>query len=117
MLKPDASSTVPGVGHTLYAVKDSKLIPVRFHSAKLPQQCLKWSPCEVEALSLALAIDSEYNLLRESRLPILILADNKAVVEAAEKIKQEKYSSSSRMNRFLANINKIPISVRHLSGK
>ena len=41
VLKPDASSTVPGVGHTLYAVKDSKLVPVRFHSAKLPQQCLK----------------------------------------------------------------------------
>ena len=67
--------------------------------------------------TLLLAIDVQYDLLRESKLPILILADNKAVVEAAEKIKQGKYSASSHMNRFLTNINKIPITVKHLSGK
>ena len=64
-----------------------------------------------------LSIGPEYNLLIESKEPMLILADNKAVVDSAEKINQGYYSFCLKMNRFLANINKIPISVHHLSGE
>ena len=32
-----------GIGHVLYAVKDGKKLPVRFHSSKLPDKCKKWS--------------------------------------------------------------------------
>ena len=114
---PDAASCAPGVGHILFAVKDQALLPVRYHSSKLSEQCSKWSPCEVEALSLANAIETEYPILRESKQPIIILPDSKPVTDAIALIKKGKFSASSRMNRFLTNINKIPISVRHLSGK
>ena len=32
-------------------------------------------------------------------------------------IQQGKFSASAKMNRFLTNINKIPITVKHLSSK
>ena len=85
---PDAASNTPGVGHTLFAVKDKALLPVRFHSSKLSEQCSKWSPCEVEALSLANAIETEYPLLRESKHPIIILPDSKPVADAIALIKK-----------------------------
>ena len=68
-------------------------------------------------MSVAVAIESEYPLLRESLHPIMILPDSKPVQQAIELIKKGKFSTSSRMNRFLSNINKIPIVVKHLSGK
>ena len=117
VIKPDGASNKLGIGHTLFAVKNKTLIPVRYHSAKLSEQCRKWSPCEVEAMSVAVAIDSEYSLLRESQHPIMVLPDSKLVQQAIELIKKGKFSASSRMNRFLSNINKIPIIVKHLSGK
>ena len=117
VIKPDGASNQPGIGHTLFAVKDRKLVPMRYHSAKLSDQCRKWSCCEIEAMSVAAAIEAEYSLLRESRHPIMILPDSKPVQQAIELIKKGKFSTSSRMNRFLSNINKIPITVKHLSGK
>ena len=68
-------------------------------------------------MSVAVAIDSEYSLLRESQHPIMVLPDSKPVQQAIELVKKGKFLASSRMNRFLSNINKIPITVKHLSGK
>ena len=86
---------------------EGSLVPVRYHSAKLNEQTRKSSPCEVEALSLATAIEAEYSVLRESKLPILILPDSKLVHDVINLIKIGKFSASLRMNRFLSNINKI----------
>ena len=47
----------------------------------------------------------------------MILPDSKPVQDAINLIKRGKFPGSSRMNRFLSNINKIPIVVKHLSGK
>ena len=49
VIKPERASNQPGIGHTLLAVKDKSLIPVRYHSAKLSDHCRKWSCCEIEA--------------------------------------------------------------------
>ena len=43
--------------------------------------------------------------------------DSKPVKDAVLLIQQGKFSASARMNRFLTNINKIPITVKHLSSK
>ena len=63
------------------------------------------------------AINSEYYLLQESKHPILILADSKPVAEAIKKIQEGKFSTSSRMNRLLTNVNKLPIVAKYLSSK
>lgn len=63
------------------------------------------------------AINSDYNLLRESKHPVLILADSKPVADAIKKIQEGKFSTSSWMNRLLTNVNKLPIVAKHLSSK
>ena len=80
ILQTDASKQ--GLGHILFAMKNGKKTPVRIHSVKLPEKCLKWSPCELEGLSLAAGVDKEYDLVRESKHPLIIETDSKPVHEA-----------------------------------
>ena len=63
VIKMDPAQSSPGIRHTIYAIKGKELCPVRFHSSKLKPRCRLWSPCELEALALAVAIESEYPLL------------------------------------------------------
>ena len=68
-------------------------------------------------MTIAVTIETEYPLLRESQHLVLLLPDSKPVQDAVILIQQGKFSTSARMNRFLTNINKIPISIKHLSNK
>ena len=106
-----------GIGHILYAVKNKEKLPVRFHSVKLPEKCKKWSPCEIEALAFAVGIEKEYDLIRESKLPLIVCPDSKPVHEAIKMINEGKFSSSARMSSFLTNVNKTKIESKHISGK
>ena len=116
-LDPDGAKQTPGIGHVLYAIKDGEKVPVRFHSVKLPEKCKTWQPCEIEALGFATGIEAEYDLIRESKHPLLICPDSKVVADAVQLIKQGKYSASSRINKFLTNINRVHLEVAHISGK
>ena len=116
-LDPDGAKQTPGIGHVLYAIRDEKKVPVRFHSVKLPENCKTWQPCEIEALGFATGIEAEYDLIRESKHPLKICPDSKVVADAVKLIKQGKYSASSRINKFITNINKVPLQVVHISGK
>ena len=106
-----------GIGHVVFVVRDGKKLPVRVHSAKLPDKCKKWSPCEVEALAFAAGIDREYDLVRESKHPLIICPDSKPVHEAVKFINQGKFSASARMSSFLTNVNRTRIESKHISGK
>ena len=106
-----------GIGHILYAIKDDQKLPVRIHSVKLPDKCQKWSPCEIEALSFAAGINKEYDIIRESVHPLIILPDSKPVHEAVKMINQGKFSTSARMSSFLTNVNRTQIISKHVSGK
>ena len=117
VMTPDGSVKTPGVGHVLFAINKQERLPVRYHSVKCPEGCSKWSPCEVEALAFATGIEAEYDLIRESEKPLLICPDSKVVADAVKLIKQGKYSASSRINRFITNVNKVNLEVRHVSGK
>ena len=116
-LDPDGAKMTPGIGHVLYAIKNGEKVPVRFNSVKLPEKCKTWQPCEIEALSFANGIDADYDLIRESKHPLLICPDSKVVADAVQLIKQGKYSASSRINKFLTNINRVHLEVAHISGK
>ena len=123
MLVPDAAKGgkngegPAGIGHILYAIKDNSKLPVRIHSAKLKDSCKKWSPCELEALACAAAIEKEFDLVRESTKPLIVCSDSKPVHEAINLIKKGNFSTSSRMSSFLTNLNRIPIISNHISGK
>ena len=111
----DASKV--GIGHELFAVKDGVKLPVRVHSTKLPDRCTKWSPCELESLAFAAGVDKEYDLIRESKHPLIIETDSKPVHEALNLIKNGKFSASARMSSFLTNVNRTTIVSKHISGK
>ena len=65
----------------------------------------------------AAGIDKEYDLIRESRHPLIICTDSKPVHEAVKLINAGKFSTSARMSSFLTNINRTRIDTRHISGK
>ena len=115
MLQTDASRQ--GLGHILYAIKEGKKVPARIHSVRLPEKCRNWCPCEIEGLGLAVGIDKEYDLIRESKLPLIVESDNKPVNEALKLINKGKFSTSARMSSILANANRTPITPKHISGK
>jgi hypothetical protein len=117
LLVPDGSQKTPGIGHVLYAVVDGRRKPVRYHSVKLPENCKKWSPCEVEALAFATGIQAEIDLITESKHPLLIAPDSSPVKDAVNLIKKGKFSASARMNSFITNVNRVPVEVIHVSGK
>jgi len=117
LLVPDGSQKTPGIGHILYALVNGHRKPVRYHSVKLPDNCKKWSPCEVEALAFATGIQSEIDIIKESKHPLIIAPDSNPVKDAVNLIKKGKFSASARMNSFITNINRIPVEVLHASGK
>ena len=117
LLEVDAAKVNPGIGHVLYAIKDGKKLPVSFHSAKLSPAHSKWQACEIEALAFATAINTEYDIIKESIKPVIITPDSKPVSDAFNLIKKGQYSSSPRMQAFINNVNKIPIIVQLASGK
>ena len=88
---------------------------MRVHSVKLKETCKRWSPCELEALACATAIEKEYDLIRESKKPLMVCPDSKPVHEAINLIKKGQFSTSSRMSSFLSNINRFPLQT--ISGK
>ena len=71
----------------------------------------------MEALALASGIDAEYNLIRESVHPLLVHTDSKVVTPADHLIKKGNYSASSRIKRFITNVNKVNLEVQHILGK
>ena len=106
-----------GIGHVLYAIKDGQKKIVRLHSAKLEERCQRWHPCELEALAFATAIEKEQDILRESKLPVIIMPDSKPVHEAVKLINKGKFSTSARISSFLNNVNRFRIESKHISGK
>ena len=117
VMTPDGARVKPGIGHILYAIKGDQKVPVRFHSVKLPAKCERWQPCEIEALAFATGIEADYDLIRESKHPLLICPDSKVVTDAVALIKRGKFSSSARINKFITNVTKVPLEVAHISGK
>ena len=117
LLVVDAAKTKPGIGHILYAIKNNSKLPVSFHSNKLSDHHSKWHSCELEALAFATAITAEYNMLKESKKPIIIAPDSKAVADAVNLIRKGQHSSNPRIQTLITNVNRLPILVQLVSGK
>lgn len=113
----DAAKANPGLGHTLYAIKNNKKVPVSFHSVKLQKPYSNWLPCELEALAFATAITAEYDVLKESKHPIIISPDSKSVADAVKLIRKGKFSTNPRIQSLITNVNRIPIQIQMAGGK
>ena len=107
----------PGIGHVLYAIINGQRKPVRCHSVKLPENCTKWSPCEIEALAFETGIQAKLDLIKESTKPLLKAPDSSPVKDTVNLIKKGKFSAGARIYAFIMNINRVPVAVIHASGK
>ena len=117
MIVVDAAKTNPGIGHAVYAIKDNKKLPVAFHSVKLQKPYSNWLPCELEALAFATAITAEYDIIKESKQPVIISPDSKSVADAVKLIKKGHFSTNPRIQTMITNVNRAPIIVQMASGK
>ena len=62
-----------------------------FYSAKLKSHHLKWSPCEIEALSIASSVRHFGPYLRQSKHPAQILTDSRPCVQAWGKMQRGEF--------------------------
>ena len=112
----DGSVKMNGLGATLYALRDSKLLLAGFFSAKMRQHQVTWLPCEVEALSIASAIKHFSPYIIQSTSQTSVLTDSKPCVQSFEKLCRGQFSSSPRVTTFLSTVSRYQISLRHLAG-
>ena len=80
----DGAIRSPGIGATLYVTRNGKLHVAGFFSAKLRRSQVRWLPCKVEALSIAVAVKHFSPYLIQSHHQACILTDSKPCVQAYE---------------------------------
>ena len=105
ILLPDAMSNPPCTGWVLYTTRENKLLPVTYCSSKLKDYMIKWFPCEKEAVGTVLAIDQCSHWINESKLTSLVGPDCSSIVEAAELMRQGKYSMNQCLQSLLSSVN------------
>ena len=114
----DGARSAPAVGMVLKAKTPSGTTrTVKYMSVKLKPHMIKWIPCEIEACALGTSIESFYDFIKQSNLPVIICPDSKAVVDAAKKLEKGSFSLSPRIQTFLNNLSKIKYDIQHISGK
>ena len=112
----DGAVRKPGLGATLYVTRNGKLQLSGFFSAKLRGSKMTWLPCEVEALSIAIATKHFSPYLIQSHHKACILTDIKPCVQAYEKLCRREFLASPRVSTFLSTVSRYQASVRHESG-
>ena len=119
---PDSCSRPPATGFILFVSRTTSeqkpiALPVMFVSWKLSDLHWKWSPCDIEGLGTSIAVDKcAFFILRSTR-PTLVFPDNKQVIQAFQKLKKGRYSTSQRLATFTNNIQRYPVEMQHGSGK
>ena len=112
----DGSVTRQGIGATMYVSRENKLLLAGFFSAKLRKHQVTWSPCEIEALSIAAAIKHFSPYIIQSTHNTCLLTGSKPCVQAVEKLCRGEFSASPRVTSFLSTVSRYQINVRHLNG-
>ena len=112
----DGSVTKRGIGATLYITRDQKLHLAGFFSAKLRKHQVTWLPCEVEALSIATAVEHFSPFLIQSTQQACLLTHSKPCVQAIDKLCRREFSGSPRVTSFLLTISRYQVNMRHLAG-
>ena len=115
-LTTDASPVNQGLAATLYLDRDGKRHIGGFFSFKLKSHQVGWLPCEHEALAISTAVHHFAPYIRDSHHPTQVLTDNEPCVDAYRRLRQGKFSTSSRVSTFLATLSEFNVEVCHISG-
>ncbi|XP_067660624.1 uncharacterized protein [Haliotis asinina] len=112
----DGALRKPGIGATMYVVRNGKTKLAGFFSAKLKPRQVSWIPCEIEALSIAAAIRHFSPYLIQSRHKSHVLTDSKPCVLAFRKLCRGEFSTSPRVSTFLSVVSQYQATIDHLAG-
>ena len=136
ILKNPLNVTVPRKGDTPYIVSDgctslpacgTKLFLKRpgvdgflnsfHHGCRLPKRLKEYSPCEVEAYSLAQGVAHNKFYIKLTGEPGICLTDSKAVNEAKQRLDNGFFSSSRRLQDLLTNLSALRMGIQLISAK
>lgn len=98
----DGAVKKPGIGATLYISRNDRLFVAGFFSAKLRGRQMSWIPCEIEALSIAVATKHFSPYIIQSAHKACILTDSTPCVMAFEKLCRGEFSASPRVYFFVS---------------
>ena len=112
----DGASSTSGMGATLYALREQKLLLAGFFSQQLSPAHLKWFPCEIEGITIAAAVKYFDGFIIQSAHRTQVLTDCKSCVDAYNKLLRGQFSSNVRLSTFLSAASRHHIVVRHISG-
>ena len=115
-LVTDGASSTAGMGATLYALRDRRLLLAGFFSQQLSPAHLKWFPCEIEGITIAAAVKCFEGLIVQSHHRTQILTDSKSCVDAYNKLLRGQFSSNVRLSTFLSAASRHHIVIRHIAG-
>ena len=110
----DASAT--GVGAVLYVVRKGKPYVAGYFQAKHKKHQETWMPCELEALSICLAVTHFSPEIVNSEKQTLILTDSLPCVQSYNKLCKGQFSTSSRVVTFISVLCRYNIHVMHIKG-
>lgn len=112
----DGAVKRPGIAATLYIFRGGKLALAGFFCAKLRGHQLSWIPCEVEALSIGVAVKHFSPYIIQSKHKACVLTDSKPCVQAFEKICRGEFSALPRTSTYLSTVSRFQATVRHVAG-
>ena len=120
-LHPDFSQDANAVGGPLYITRKQngqtvKLLGGHF-SVKLKDHHVRWLPCEGEALAAKLIVEHFSHYIRESHNATIVYTDNQPFEAAYKRLRQGRFSNSSRVAAFLTTMCTHNIEIKYFPGK
>ena len=100
----------------LYISRGDKLLLSGFFIDKLRKHQVSWLLCEIEDLSIAVAIRHFSPYIIQSSKRCCVLIDSEPCVMAFEKVCRGEFSASPRVSTFLSSISRYQLSLRHDAG-
>ena len=113
----DSESKKPALGFILFVHREPQAEPVMFVSWRMGDEYWLWSPCDLEGLGASIAVEKCSFFILRSNKPTLVFPDNKCVIQAFEKLKKGRYSTSQRLATFTNKMQRYPVILQHGSGK
>ena len=113
----DAASTNAGLAASLYTIRDNKAHLAGLFNARKTTSQQGWLPCEMEALSIAASVKHFSPYIVQSLHTTHVLTDSRPCVQAYGKMLRGAFSTSSRVNTFLATISRYQVTLSHIPGK
>ena len=105
-----------GMGATLYILRHDQLLLAGFFSARLHKHQVTWLPCEVEALSIAMAVNHFAPYIIQAAERTHVLTDSRPCVLAYNKLCRGEFSNSMRVTSFLSTASWYQVVIGHIAG-